>query len=187
MNLKYVLAGFCVVVSLTGCVFVTMDDTLPLTGVSDASMKKRAERINLSVALDCRPTCAFVGTDLAATTRAIVSEYRRSGRFTVTPSDDVSRVAEVKVSIVQEDGWLAPPFCERTFGLLPGSWRHRVRMVTTLSGREGVVPHRSEYEAEVNHYCHLVLLPWGPFSADPGALDRTVGGLAYRSALEVAQ
>lgn len=185
MKLTTNLGSSILAVVLSGCAYVTTDDTLHAFRAPQASAGRPAERVNVSVALDCLPTCALVGGDLAQTTRAIVAAYRRSGRFTVTPSDDVSRVVAVTVSITREEGWLAPAFCQRTFGFLPASWHDHVRMVTTLSGREGITSKRIEHEADVEHYCHLFFLPALPFSEDPGALERTIEALAYRTALEV--
>ena len=187
MKINHAL-GICLpALCLAGCVYVTADDAPGLPDVSKMSAAARPERINLRVALDCLPTCAFIGTDLAQTQRIIATEYVRSGRFTITPSDDVSRVADVKVSVTREEAWLAPPYCQRTFGFLPASWRDHVRMATTLSGREGMAPRRIEQEADVEYYCHLFLLPWLPFSDEPGALDRTMATLSDRTTRDLAR
>jgi hypothetical protein len=187
MKINHALGTCLAALWLAGCVYVTADDVPGSQDAPKMSATARPERINLRVALDCLPTCAFIGTDLAQTTRIIATEYGRSGRFTITPSDDVSRVADVKVSVTREEGWLGPAYCQRTFGFLPATWRDHVRMVTTLSGREGVTARRIEREADVEHYCHLFLLPWLPFSDEPGALDRTMATLSDRTTKDLAR
>lgn len=187
MKLQPLLLFMMLASTLAACVLVT-DENPPMGagGPANPIARRVPERLNIRVAVDCLPTCALVGTDLGQTTRTILSAFRESGRFIVTPSDQVAGEIDIKLSVERQNDWLDARYCNRSFGLIPASWHDRVLMTSTFSRRQGGGMRRIEQAGEVGYRCHLFLSPWVAFAEGDGALDRTVADLTRRTIAQIA-
>lgn len=166
---------------LAGCVIMN-SDTLPSTAAAPAPREAAQPlRLNVHVALNCTPSCAVIGADAGQSGQAIIAAYGESGRFAVTPSDEVDFVAEIKLDVARQGDFLEAKICNGSFGLLPALWRDTLRMNTRLVSRLGMTSRHFEQQAEITYQCHLFLSPLVPFFGESDALDRTVTELARRT------
>lgn len=171
-----ILAAF-----VAGCVLIH-SDAAGLPAMTHAKLANgKPARLNLRLSLDCLPTCAVIGMDLHQAGKTIIAAYNDSGRFSVTPSDEVDFVADIKLSVERENDWLEAKVCNGSFGLLPAVWHDRLRMTTAFASRQGVPSRRFEQAAEIDYRCHLFLAPLVPTYGESDALDRLVTELTRRT------
>lgn len=161
---------------ITACVLAHTDAT-----GSIVTTAPRPQRLNIRLGLDCLPTCAQIGMDLAQAGRTIAAAYRGSGRYAVTPSDQVDWVANVELRIERVNDWLESKYCHGSFGLLPAVWHDSVRMTTTFTGPDGLTRQRIETAAEIGYRCHLFLAPALAFGAGPDEMERTIAALTQQT------
>lgn len=178
MRLCQVMLAGVPALFIASCVIVEPNPSNPPQAKLVPVSKSTPLRLNVRVSLECKPSCTYVGTDLGQVGKAIIAAYRDSGRFSVTPSDQVDFNTEIKLSIDREDDWLDAKVCNGTFGLIPAVWHDTVRMSTTYASRQGVSSRRFEQAADVAYRCHLFLAPLLPFHSEPDILDRMVTELS---------
>lgn len=181
MKYPYLLLPGFLAALLAGCVIIDLDATGSPRAAPAQSPSVKPARLNLSLSLNCLPTCALIGLDLAQAGKSITAAYHDSGKFTVTPSDQVDYVADVALRIERVNDWLEGKACDRSFGLLPAFWRDSVRMTTTLTSPRGAAPWRFESSAAIGYRCHLLLAPLAPFQSEPDAMDRALTALSQQT------
>lgn len=177
-RLRTALFSMMLIFPIAGCVIMDSNSDASPEPKSSVKLPSTPLRLNVRIALDCTPTCAFVGTDLGQVSKSIIAAYQSSGRFAVVPSDQVDFDADIKLNIDRQSVLLDAGICNRTCGLIPAIWHDTVRMSTTFTRRQGGPAWHAAQAAEVDYRCHLFLAPLSPFWSDPDVLDRRVAELS---------